>query len=702
MKLIKHIRTTCQLMIVLVLLLGAGVPGYAQDDSPTLPEAAFVAYRCEFQPQTNSTRIRAALIGADGLPIPDDSYTVTVSVADSGAMLPPDKVMTVAVPERPPLRIILLLDITDTVPVEQIVDAVGTRLVPQLEVLDEVALITFGEEISERTQFYTDKNRLIRDHIIDLSIMEGNNRLYDAILDAVYELPFASNMRQVVLVLTDSGRREDAQTSSDIIIANAAESKIQVFSIGYRSHRDIPDADELTQIANGTQSHAWIYDGFDDSNTAIEAAVSDFLDDFIISLNSEILMTVDMPGQQPDANRQIVLDISVDVGGESPLTDQITCPMEILNHSISFISEPGDEPVTGLVDIGVAVESDMNLDDTLVAFWVNDEIVQNSPEHNYTFDSSDLQPGYYTIGAQLRDQYNQVLATTSAPFGLYILHMMQLNFAEDEGSNATRFEVFANAELGLTDVNFVIESVSNPEEAYTLGDGAVPFDDNGKATLVVDDLPETIRTLFPNMAEGDAVQIRASIPGDSPDEPEQATSNNVTFVPVSPASSIPAIDIADINLKEYVPAAIIIFLIVLNILLFRWIKQAKIKRIIRKPDDYELSQQLMAVTVRKGGTKQTHTLTKKTIYIGRGASNDINLGDDARISRRHGLVMWRKEAWWYSNRKRRTKTRINGKWKRGYIFYKLEPITELEIGNAQLVFHSHAQRDISDFISTNL
>jgi hypothetical protein len=64
--------------------------------------------------------------------------------------------------------------------------------------------------------------------------------------------------------------------------------------------------------------------------------------------------------------------------------------------------------------------------------------------------------------------------------------------------------------------------------------------------------------------------------------------------------------------------------------------------------------------------------------------------------------MWRKQGWYYSNRKRRLKTRINGKWRRGFVFCKLEPVTELEIGQVYLIFHSNAQRDLSDFITTNL
>jgi pSer/pThr/pTyr-binding forkhead associated (FHA) protein len=109
----------------------------------------------------------------------------------------------------------------------------------------------------------------------------------------------------------------------------------------------------------------------------------------------------------------------------------------------------------------------------------------------------------------------------------------------------------------------------------------------------------------------------------------------------------------------------------------------------------------MNITMRRGDLKQSHTLTRKTVNVGRGSTNDINLGDDANVSRQHGTIIWRKNNWWYSNRKKDTMTKINGKKIRGLKLVKLEPVTEIEIGQTLLVFHSNAQQDVSDFIKTN-
>ena len=64
--------------------------------------------------------------------------------------------------------------------------------------------------------------------------------------------------------------------------------------------------------------------------------------------------------------------------------------------------------------------------------------------------------------------------------------------------------------------------------------------------------------------------------------------------------------------------------------------------------------------------------------------------------------MWRRQNWYYTNRKPQISTKINGKRYRGLILYKLESVTEIEIGSTLMIFHSNAQQDVSDFIKTNL
>jgi hypothetical protein len=703
MRLLDHKRPLTRIVLFLVLFLTAVLSSSTQTSPTIAPEPAFLAYKCEFQAETNSARIRAVLTGSDGLPIPRNAYTVSVSATATGEVLPPERVTTTIVETRPPLRMMLVIDATDTVPISNIVNALRNELAPRLQVLDEVALVTFGQQIFTYTEFYyTDKNRLINDHLSNLKTSSGDNRVYDAILRGVIDLPLDSNLRQVVLVITDSGRRDEEQTTIDRIIEEANEKNVQVFNIGYYT-RDKPDHEELTTIANETEGYVWIYANEQNTRASIEAAMNEYLEALVEALDSEILLTVDMHGQEPDANGRVLFDLAVTASDAPLLSTQIGCPVENLNHEIRFFEGLKDEidgiTTTTPIDFEVTIDTPLNPEETTIVFWVDDNPVQTSESTVYSFDSPEWQPGDHTIGAQLIDRYNQVLATTDT-ITVSIQHILELDVYNVDGtvsSGITNIEISGNPDLELEGVIVTVTSTNDPEQSYFLSDTPLSFQ-NGKTSLVVEDLPTTIRTLFPDLTGGDTVQIKATVPSPSGNGPLLAESNNVTFT----LAALPLPEPPRYDPEDYIPAAIILFLATLNLLLFRWVKQLRIRKIINRPDDDELSQQLMAITVRRDTGKQTHTLTKKTIFIGRGSTNDINLGDAANISRQHGIIMWRKGDWYYSNRKRRIKTRINGKWQRGFVFKRLEAVTEMEIGHVYLIFHSNAQRDLSDFMTTNL
>ncbi len=674
-------------------------PVRAQDEPPS-PAAAFVAYDCVFQPQTNSVEIHAELRDSDGVAMSPQTYTVSVDGMESVRPVQP----------RPPLQMVIVLDITDTVPIEQIVDAISVNLMPKLNVLDEVALITFSEEVSPPTQFYTDKNRLINEHMIDLNALEGENHLYDAILSSLSAFPLGSNARKTVLVLTDSGRRDAPQATTQEIIDTAKRSKIEIYPIGFYS-RDKPDEDELQTLANGTGGFAWLYTEEQNSRATIGAAVNNFLDDYVRALDNEIALSVDMQGQTPDATGQVLLDITVTPNDEPVLTDSISCPLEVLRHAINFVQMPDNLIVSGRADVAISVDTPINPDELLVIFRANDEIVQNSTDSTYTFNAAEVPPGYYSIGAQLWNRSNETLATTPTTIQIYAQQVLQLGTssgATQALEGVTQFEASHNPSIPLPEARFTVTSVADPTQIFDLG--RATFQPDGKAILTLDDVYTRMQALFPTMTDASQFRVAAFVPGVSPDDPNMAFSNDLVISVKQPGQVAAPTEIPPVVASVpqptapnwTLPVALVVLFAVANILLFRWAGRRRILRIINNPDDHELSPQVMTVTVHRGDTRRPHTLTKKTIFIGRGSSNDINLGDDPNISRQHGVIMWRRRGWYYSNRKGQAVVRINGKRYRGFIFYKLEPVTEIEIGATLLLFHSSAQQDVSDFIKTNL
>lgn len=698
------IRSILTLIAVSFALLGQVVTATAQPPVPA-PEAGFEAFRCDFEPTENTAQIRATLTDSEGRPLSPDEYMVNISVVGSDEILARELVEATPLTEREPLQVILVLDITNTVPLREIINALSTQLMPELDINDEVALITFGGvEISPVTRFYTDKNRLINENILDLVVQDGDNRIYDALLDAVSATSASSNVRQVVLLVTDSGRRDEEQADIDTIIERAQDNETQIYTVGFYT-RDRPDEADLRQIANETNGYSWILQEDESTRATIEAGVSDLLGEFVRTLNSEVLIQVDMTDLEPDINGRVLFNISIDTENEIDLEDEISCPVEILSHSINFIDRPYETPVTEPVEVQVEVTSELSLDDTSIVFWVNDEIMQNSNATTFTFDPATAQPGINSIAAQLRNRNDDVLVTTPTTLNLFAQQIIQLNIIENTSpdlSGQVVFEAVTNPQVNLPNVQYRISVEGNPSVNYPLGDGAARVEDNGVATLTVNDLRSEIEELFPNLTEDDSLQIRAFVPSSSPQSPNWAESNVITIGYVTPPTLQENLPFTIPYSPYLLPIALSIILFLFNLYLLRQVRQSRIRRMIDIPDEYELDNQLMAVTVRFDGRRETHVLTKKTVFVGRGSSNDINLGDDPNISRQHGAIMWRKEQWYYSNRKPRTKVRVNGKQSRGYRLFTLEPVTEIEIGDAQLVFHSNAQQDLSEFIKTNL
>lgn len=698
------LRHITRLILLWIILIGIIIPATAQS-SIAQPEAGFVAFRCEFDATTNSGQIRALLAGADGRPLASENYVVNVSVAGSDEILNRELVQTTMLLEREPIQMIMVLDITNTVPIIEIVNAFSTQLVPELDVNDEVALITFGANISPVTQFYIDKNRLVNENMIDLRVQDGDNRIFDAVLDAVSATSANSSTRQVVLLVTDSGRRGDDQSEINTIVQRALENDVQIYTVGFYS-RDIPDEAEFRQLANATNGYSWILADEENTRASIEAGVSDLFGEFARALNSEILIEVDMQDLEPDANGRVQFDLVIDTENDSELRDEISCPLEILNHSITFLDRPYPDVVTDSAQIDVEIMSDMNLDDTQIAFWVNDEIVQTSSSTSFTFDAASSQPGINRIGAQLRTTDGDILATTPTTINLFAQQQMTLSIAENsEGDLSGRvvFEVETNPEANLPNVQFRINTAENPSVNYPVGDGAARVEDDGTATIAVTDLRAEIDRLFPNLEEGETLEIRSFVPGSSPQSANWAESNILIVDYVVPATVFDTPSELTIPGQPYLlPGGLTIILFLFNVYLARQVTRARIRRLINTPDNYELDNQLMAVTVRSAGTRQTHVLTKKTVFLGRGSSNDINLGDDPNISRQHGAIVWRKEKWYYSNRKPKAKVRVNGRRARGYRLFELYPVTEIDIGDSQIVFHSNSQQDLSEFIKTNL
>jgi hypothetical protein len=504
------------LSVGLLMLVMLPTTLMAQD---TPRKGAFVAYQCTFQSDSNTAQINAVLMGGDGQPIPTGTYQVAVSAGDNAQPLESSRFKIERLDNRPPLQMIVVLDITDTVPIDQIVSAISTHLFPGLDPQDKIALLTFSEEIAPITQFYTDKERLVSEHMTNLIVLGGDNRLYDSLLEATSSFPANSGGRKVIVTITDSGRRALEQASDDDIIKAANRDKIQIYPVGFYS-RDRTDDAALQKMAQLTGGFSWLYTETRNSRESIGTAVSKFLDETVRTLNSEVLLTVNMQGQTPNASGVVPLKIDVNTNNDSALSDTVSCPFQTLQHSITF-AEGIDttQPITTRVDIGVKVQSDLSSDSTKIVFRVNDEVAQSGTSPTYTFNAAEHYPGYYTIEAQLWDTNNATLATTPAKLRLYAQQKLAMRIVGDPTvlSGSVQFEVSSNPSYALPATQITVASVANPAQVFKLGDAV--FQPDGKATLQVDNIQAVMDRLYPNRQPTDTYEISASVPGASSSDP---------------------------------------------------------------------------------------------------------------------------------------------------------------------------------------
>ncbi|KXK17324.1 MAG: hypothetical protein UZ15_CFX003002498 [Chloroflexi bacterium OLB15] len=313
--------TTCLIFSLLtgVLALYAQQPGIT-----TSAEPQFSAYTCTFNTATSRAEIRATLIDGTGSAIPPESATFSVSRVGASAPLPPDAAVVTAANPRAPVQMIIVMDVTSTMPLEQVRNALLNGLLAPMPFEDSVALITFAETPSAISQFYNDKNALYNDLLFTLSFQDSPNHLNDAILAGLEATQPNSPTRQVVLVITDSTPQAEQATQEELI-TRAQASHTQIIPIALHNLSDTPDDEALFALANATRGYGYAYDG-DKRSEAIEAGLTNIFGRVLNTLNSEVVISVDLTGQTPDETGFIPFDVTAEPNSGGTLTDRVSCP----------------------------------------------------------------------------------------------------------------------------------------------------------------------------------------------------------------------------------------------------------------------------------------------------------------------------------------------------------------------------------------
>ncbi|MFN8377615.1 MAG: FHA domain-containing protein [Anaerolineae bacterium] len=713
-------RTRIVLLALLAaLLLGVvgGMMAQAAEGLTSTEQAALLAFTCRYNEEAGRSEIVASLAGPGGAAVAEAGISSVTVARDGGDPLPTEAVTMASLSPREPLRLALVLDTTDTMPLDPIKGLFldpSRGFLPDLQGEDEVSLVAVDQSVTGPTPYSIDKNALYNDHIADLSVREGNNVIYEGIRAAVQGTTPNSPVRQVILVITDSGygsaRADEAEALVNEIITVAQASDAQIYPISFSSlnAQNVPDAALLDRLATETHGVSWTHSG-DKAPAAIIASVNAALQQFYAALNAEVVISADLTGLEADETGLVPLDVAVTLADGTVLTDKVSCaPPPVAGEQV--VTPAFSVAFRNLVD-GLGVKEPLVVQvaaapevpaGAVFRFLLDDEPTDSAaPE--FTVSPGELDPGVHTLRAQLRDATgNQLAATSTVTF--YTQRPLVLTTGTGGTVNLSGPLTLqaANVSSNIGTVEFTLVDANDPNQTLSLGT-AVP--QNGTAVLEVPNIQEAANTLLPGQTDGWNVQVVAVAPGTSPDSPPMGESNTLNLS-VQPLPSNP-LNLAPEQMTAVtsaaLPVGIAIVLLIVDFVLWGQLKKAKIKKKINRPDGYDLSSNLMQLTVSRSGNRQTYVLTKKTMYVGRGSGNDISLDDDANVSRQHGVVMWRGQKWYYANRKPKVKARVNGKTYKGLAMIKLDNPTEINIGDYQIVFHGgDTQRDISDLVKTNL
>jgi hypothetical protein len=732
-----QVSSVQKIILFVILCLGLVIfPAAAQEAAP-IPQGdqpGIYTYGCVYDEASNSVQIRADLMERDGTPMFVDGVTV------GNLQLPEGAVIFQRVEPRQPVRIFAVIDTTRSYPVEPMRDTLQDAM-QNFPVQDELALVTFDDRPSSLMGPPTIEKLAIIDQYRDRIVPGGDPQagiavLYDGILTALGQgVDPASPLRQVVLVLTDSPHRnERSDTTAQEVIERAQAVRAPIFIIAFQTLNDTPDFDILAQITNGTGGHLWSYgqeEGDDKSIATLTEEMRDFLNDFLQALSGEYLISINAETLEPNPDTlTVTMDVSVTSAGRNFSLGTFDCVLPLVNHSIAFGPNIIDNMFVSLdqqpLSLTTTVDSPLAEDEREVRLSLNDtRLLGNTISLDDTSVQGALLPVNNSLKAELLDVRNpdeepKLLAVDEAT-GINFQRRLDLTVEGDPDSvsGETTFVATVDGDYAVPEnrvVRFVIRS-DGGEYQRLLPTSPDLIDGEGRLTIT--DINARVAELFGE--DADNLEVLAYIDGSAADgsdalfvsEPLPITLGEIVVAPTEAAqvstpapttgTAVPQVDVPAVSTPIsplIIPLAVAGGLVLVDLLLLRQIRTARVKRLIKYPDDRELPQNMLRVTVTRDGRHQMYTLTKQTMNVGRGTSNDINLSDDTNISRDHGVIMWRRGRWYYANRKPQARVQVGNKTLKGYRMQELGDNTQLKLGDYTLVSHYDTEADPDSLLKT--
>lgn len=576
----------CLIATLCTLFLWSTVSWAQEDGEPIQQTTQLVAYNCEYDPLNLSFSVSLTVLDSNGRPIRDNTYSIpegsnmvrgvnnyTLSVFNADNQPLALRSFENRSNNRNPVRLLILPDVTSSVPVEGLKDSLR-NFIARLNPEDELAVMPFGSSYNiSDIEFGMNHDEVVEAQIEGLSPQQGDNDLWGAVEDALLTFSPSYNRRQILIVLTDS-RHSNMDEAIDLIdndlLPMLAESDVQIFFVGFRT-TDHPSLGEISRLAVGGNGGYWYIDESLTTAEQLEDELEDvLLTDVINAINADLSLQVNangIPSQIEEEHVYLAL-VLTDAEGNIVATDEVYCPYDSQEYTITFENLDNGQIIDSTMDVHITVDPAIPPDSTVIFRLDNSPIQPSGDSFTVRLSPTEIIPGSHSLLAILFRNGSELNRTEQVQFEVHAPLTLTTENSSSDGTIQLTARLSDDIRLELHDeVIFQVEDNQGGLERI----GSARFDD-GVATF---QWSSTTYVEQASITEDEEVFIIAYVEG----------LEAYVFTPIAVPVTIRAIQ-PDLTITALALSVLVsVPLGVLNWMVHRRIERASVEKLMRNAPD---------------------------------------------------------------------------------------------------------------------
>jgi VWFA-related protein len=256
--------------------------------------------------------------------------------------------------------------------------AAAKNFVSQLSDQDLVALVTFAEDVTIRSELTTDKDKIIS--ALNTLKPAGATAMNDAIVESIDILKNREERRSIIL-LTDGKPQGDQVFTYDQAFAHASNFKIPFYPIGFGA----VDEKQLQRLAKATGGSEQIKPNSTELTNAFNRILGVFREQYYLKVNS------DMEADNLDHELQVSLTYE---GGEASAVNTFVARDPVI---LSVTKPENGASLNGVVPVVAEIDAMNTI--IRVDFYIGEEMIHSAISSPYQadFDTTQFVTGEYDI-----------------------------------------------------------------------------------------------------------------------------------------------------------------------------------------------------------------------------------------------------------------------------------------------------------------